>query len=121
MKVFMCAGCQYCWEMIDDGTEVGSVLQHPHCLSQEDVTDEILALKGKALPTSKDANFDWHKPGVWVVLRPPVSGFTERQLIQYLSATTPCGCRAEYLHEANPGPWADLEGLGYYIKEYRPT
>ncbi len=51
IKAFMCHGCQTCWELVEGeiGTEP-TLVQHPHCLSQEDMTDQATlyagALKG---------------------------------------------------------------------------
>lgn len=46
-KVFHCHGCQTCWEMDETGE---NIIQHPHILSQEDVTDAIKEL----VKTSKE-------------------------------------------------------------------
>lgn len=48
MKVFICHGCQTCWEIVDDGSEDGMLIQHRHVLGAEDVTDQIKQLEEKA-------------------------------------------------------------------------
>lgn len=48
MKVFLCHGCQTCWEIIDDGTEDGKLIQHRHVLGAEDVTDTVKDWEEKA-------------------------------------------------------------------------
>lgn len=41
LKVFFCHGCQTCYELIDDGTPDGKVIQRQHILSCEDVTESV--------------------------------------------------------------------------------
>ena len=45
-KVFHCHGCQTCWEV----DEKGGIIQHPHILHEEDVTEAIQEL----VKTSKE-------------------------------------------------------------------
>lgn len=47
-EVFVCHGCQSCWEM----QEGGSVVEHPHNLSAVDVTDKVEAAL-KAMEAAK--------------------------------------------------------------------
>lgn len=52
IKAFMCHGCQTCWEMIPGDPETGTydqVIKHPHCLAQEDATEQAALYSGMLL------------------------------------------------------------------------
>lgn len=42
-KVFHCHGCQTCWKQGPDG----EIVEHPHILSREDITEEYATMKQK--------------------------------------------------------------------------
>jgi hypothetical protein len=60
-KVFHCYGCQTCWEMTDDD----KVIQHPHQLSQEDVTVEIVLMTNALTNLLKQVNRFCEEEGEW--------------------------------------------------------
>lgn len=64
---------------------------------------------------SRQPDFDWHKPGVWAMIRP---GADELRLrIVHLDVCTPWSCRAEFLRAVGRS-WSTCVKMGYYVQQF---
>lgn len=63
---------------------------------------------------SKDPNFDWHKPGIWVMCNP--AGVPMLDAVN----ASPWGCRSDWQRQAN-GPWSRMAEQGWYVQEFVPA